>query len=79
MRRRRFVEMAGGALAGGWVAGCGARPARRAGSGHPQAAAGRLDAAAFRDTRRSAATRFGRIAYVERGQGDAALFLHGFP
>jgi haloalkane dehalogenase len=24
-------------------------------------------------------TRFGRIAYVERGTGPAALFLHGFP
>ena len=23
--------------------------------------------------------RFGKIAYVERGSGDAALFLHGFP
>jgi len=25
------------------------------------------------------ATRFGRIAYVEKGAGEAALFLHGFP
>src|SRR5215472_8448158 len=29
--------------------------------------------------RRFAATRFGRIAYVERGTGPVALFLHGFP
>jgi haloalkane dehalogenase len=29
--------------------------------------------------RRFMATRFGRIAYVEGGQGPAALFLHGFP
>jgi haloalkane dehalogenase len=29
--------------------------------------------------RRFVATRFGRIAYVERGTGPAALFLHGFP
>ncbi|MBI3716642.1 MAG: alpha/beta hydrolase [Betaproteobacteria bacterium] len=39
----------------------------------------KLNAAAFHATRRFAATRFGRIAYVERGSGDAALFLHGFP
>jgi pimeloyl-ACP methyl ester carboxylesterase len=29
--------------------------------------------------RRYAGTRFGKIAYVERGTGAAALFLHGFP
>ncbi|HEY7182535.1 MAG TPA: alpha/beta hydrolase [Blastocatellia bacterium] len=44
------------------------------------APAGRpLDAAAFQATRRFAETPFGKIAYVERGSGDAALFLHGFP
>lgn len=30
-------------------------------------------------SRRFVRTRFGDIAYVERGRGDAALFLHGFP
>jgi pimeloyl-ACP methyl ester carboxylesterase len=39
----------------------------------------RLDAAAFHASRRFIATPFGRIAYVERGSGPAALFLHGFP
>jgi len=29
--------------------------------------------------RRFASTRFGRIAHIDRGQGPAALFLHGFP
>ena len=38
-----------------------------------------LDARAFAASRRSIGTRFGRIAWVERGRGDAALFLHGFP
>jgi pimeloyl-ACP methyl ester carboxylesterase len=37
------------------------------------------DAAAFRAARRFAQRPFGRIAYVERGTGDAVLFLHGFP
>ncbi|MCP3102443.1 alpha/beta hydrolase [Myxococcus sp. K15C18031901] len=37
------------------------------------------DAAAFRASRRFAATPFGRVAYVDRGAGDVALFLHGAP
>ena len=31
------------------------------------------------DPRRFIETGFGRIAYVDQGQGEAALFLHGFP
>jgi len=38
-----------------------------------------LDADAFHGLRRYARTAFGNIAYVERGEGPAALFLHGFP
>jgi haloalkane dehalogenase len=38
-----------------------------------------LDAAAWSAARRFAETPFGKIAYVERGSEDAALFLHGFP
>src|SRR5579862_662017 len=37
------------------------------------------EVATFRAARRFAATPFGRIAYVERGTGHAALFVHGFP
>ena len=37
------------------------------------------DAAAFRAARRHAQLPFGKIAYVERGSGDAALLLHGAP
>lgn len=33
----------------------------------------------FESSRRWAPTRFGRIAYWERGAGPAAIFLHGFP
>lgn len=40
---------------------------------------GSSEAAAFHARRRYAPTSFGNIAYVERGRGDAALFLHGFP
>lgn len=38
-----------------------------------------MNAAAFHASRRFAQTPFGRIAYVERGTGSAALFLHGLP
>lgn len=78
MHRRQFITLAAAGLAAG-VAGSYAplAPARRriaqAGAEAP------LDAAAYRASRRYAALPFGRIAYVERGHGRAALFLHGAP
>jgi haloalkane dehalogenase len=33
----------------------------------------------FHSSRKFAATTFGRIAYVERGSGNVALFVHGLP
>src|SRR6185437_7167605 len=38
-----------------------------------------MDAASFHAARRYTHTPFGDIAHIERGVGDAALFLHGFP
>jgi haloalkane dehalogenase len=38
-----------------------------------------IDATAFNAMRRFATTSFGKIAYVERGHGKVALFLHGYP
>ena len=38
-----------------------------------------MPVAEFHASRRFADTRFGRIAYVERGSGPVALFLHGLP
>lgn len=38
-----------------------------------------MNAVTFRAAQRFAETRFGRIAYIDRGQGPTALFLHGFP
>jgi haloalkane dehalogenase len=79
MHRRAFVGMAASAFAAGALGGCVSRVAR-AGAPSPVAGArGPLDATAFHAARRFAETRFGKIAYVERGAGDAALFLHGFP
>src|SRR5215470_17728443 len=38
-----------------------------------------LSASDYRTSRKFASTPQGRIAYIERGKGPAALFLHGFP
>ncbi len=75
MKRRDLLMLTGNTIAAAAVTGCLAY--RR-----PVVFAGRdaaLDAAAFHSTRRYAKTVFGNIAYVERGAGDVALFLHGFP
>ena len=66
MRRRQFLQLTGAALTAGLTSAA-------ADTSQP------LDAAAFRAMRRFADLRFGRIAYVERGSGQAALFLHGAP
>ena len=38
-----------------------------------------MDIATFHRSRRFAAVKSGRIAYIEQGQGPAALFIHGVP
>jgi pimeloyl-ACP methyl ester carboxylesterase len=77
MQRRQFVAATAGAFAAGVLTGCNSRAVR--GGASAGAATAPLDAAAFHATRRFAETSFGRIAYVERGAGEAALFLHGLP
>jgi pimeloyl-ACP methyl ester carboxylesterase len=76
MERRRFVEATAVTLAAGALNSCAARGA---GTATVAATAPPIDAAEFHRARRFADTPFGRIAYVERGTGKAALFLHGFP
>jgi len=78
MRRRRFLALTGSALAAGIVGACVPRaaPRRRATGTGPSRP---TDAPTFRAARRFANLSFGKIAYVERGEGDAALFLHGAP
>ena len=72
MKRRDFMRTCAVAAAATALPACGATRG-------PRQASPRLDAAAFHASRRFVATPFGRIAYVERGEGPAALFLHGFP
>ncbi|TPG07461.1 alpha/beta hydrolase [Rhodanobacter glycinis] len=75
MQRRQFL----GLVAGAGVAGAAfsALPFAALAAKNPLRRS--LDAAAFNAARRFVPTRFGRIALVERGAGQAALFLHGFP
>jgi haloalkane dehalogenase len=74
MHRRQFLALATGALATAALAACTTASTRTAGTSR-----GPLDAAAYRAERRYAHTAFGNIAYIERGEGAVALFLHGFP
>jgi pimeloyl-ACP methyl ester carboxylesterase len=78
MRRRQFLQLAGTTFAAGIATVYASRSnAFRANSGADSPRS--TDAAAFAAVRRFADLTFGRIAYVERGTGDAALFLHGAP
>lgn len=72
MQRRHLLEAGLATLIAAPLAGC-VRAVPRSD------AMRETDAAAFQAARRFAATPFGKIAYVERGSGPAALFLHGFP
>ena len=76
MDRRKFVKVSLGAFASTALVGCLAQRTGRLVVARPSPV---MDAVAFLREMRLLETTFGRIAYVERGRGDAALFLHGFP
>jgi pimeloyl-ACP methyl ester carboxylesterase len=78
MRRRQFLQLAGTTFATG-LATVYASRASALGASSGIDTPPHTDAAAFAAMRRFADLPFGRIAYVERGTGDAALFLHGAP
>jgi pimeloyl-ACP methyl ester carboxylesterase len=73
MQRREFLWTSA------MIAGAATLPACAAMRGGRHATPAPLDAAAFHASRRFVTTPFGRIAYVERGNGPVALFAHGFP
>jgi len=77
MRRRQFMGLAGAALAAGAAGACSARAASQRAA--DPGGARPMDAAAFHAARTFTATRFGKIAHVERGTGPAVVFLHGAP
>src|SRR5215469_14795135 len=76
MDRRGFIKACSGAIAMVALSGC-ERQHEEAKS--KSAGAKEITAAEFHSTRKFVSTDQGRIAYVERGNGPAAIFLHGFP
>ena len=74
MRRRQFLQMTAAAAATGMFSGAFARDFTK-----PTPMAVPSTPASFGAARRFASLPVGRIAYIERGRGPAALFLHGAP
>jgi haloalkane dehalogenase len=79
MQRRDFISAAAGVTAGVVAGGTGGYLVRRAGAPVPAVGGSVIDVTTFHAMRRFARTPFGRIAYVERGEGPVALFIHGLP
>jgi haloalkane dehalogenase len=72
MIRRQFLRVTAGTLASGALSAFASRE-------KSEGAQGPLNSAAYHATRKYAEINFGKIAYVERGKGPAAIFLHGYP
>lgn len=77
MKRREFLALTGitlaGVATGGYASGLSApQGATETNTSQP------MNATVYRALRRYAKTPFGDIAYVERGSGAAALFVHGY-
>ncbi|MFZ6735417.1 alpha/beta fold hydrolase [Undibacterium sp. Ji42W] len=77
MKRRLFLQLSPAAIVGS-VSATMLMPAQ-ARSKEPDIQKPATDASAFHAMRRFASLPSGEIAYVESGQGDTALFLHGAP
>ena len=77
MDRRKFICLSSGAIAavGLNASGRGRQESRARRNGSPK----EMSAAEFHSMRKFIATDYGRIAYIERGDGPGAIFLHGFP
>jgi pimeloyl-ACP methyl ester carboxylesterase len=76
MDRREFLKVSSGVVAMAALSAC----ERQHEESQPiSAGAKELTAGEFQSTRKFVATDHGRIAYIERGSGPAAIFLHGFP
>src|SRR5882724_3045597 len=71
MNRRQLLKAGGSAFGAAALFGFARRK--------PPGTVSTMEASAFETERRYVETHFGRIAYVERGSGKAAMFLHGFP
>ena len=79
MLRRNFLAIAGATVAAAAMPPGFGRASDAATPAAPTGGGQTFDAATFHAARRHVGTPMGRIACVEHGRGDAALFLHGFP
>jgi pimeloyl-ACP methyl ester carboxylesterase len=82
MQRREWLKLTMGTLSAGVLAGLWpelAKAGTETGAAATVATDTPLDAAAWHAARRYLKLPQGRVAYVERGTGATALFLHGFP
>lgn len=79
MHRRQFIQLLAASVPGTGIVGCVSNTPSMATRASRETASTAMSAAEFHAARRLLDTRFGKIAYVERGAGEAALFLHGFP
>jgi haloalkane dehalogenase len=73
MQRRQFMAAAVGGFTACALGACASGASRNAMGMKP------TNAADWAAARRFATTSFGRVAYTDRGSGQAALFVHGFP
>jgi haloalkane dehalogenase len=78
MRRRDFLLTSAGAAGAALLEYAGGHNQMKA-VNMQAAGAKRIDVPGFHASRRFAETDFGRIAYIERGAGPVALFMHGLP
>ena len=79
MNRRTFMAAATGGLAIGALGGCAGDSGRTLTASVSSTSSKPTDVAAWIAARKFVSTPFGKIAYVDRGSGETALFLHGFP
>jgi haloalkane dehalogenase len=77
MNRREFIYVSAGAMAVSALNVC--EPECRASTSKSAEAPHEISAAEFHASRQYVRTRRGRIAYIDRGHGPTAIFLHGFP
>lgn len=76
MDRRRFLKMSAGSVAITTLSG---RARQLPNTRLSASSSNEITALEFNKTRQFVTTDYGRIAYLERGRGNTALFLHGFP
>ena len=76
MHRREFIKVSSGVIATVAFNACECHHEKPKSI---SAGAKEMSAAEFHSTRKFVSTDQGRIAYIERGNGPSAIFLHGFP